>query len=272
MFKRLSNLLPIFVCISLLLNGAAIAERPRIKEGSVIISRVSSTEEIARRHKTWIELIEPAFARLHEVSQLRNKFLFINAKRSRKRSLTASTKRDLCNDRRIKHILSLIQCEPDFIVNAYINSPNDPFYQSEEQWNLNSSSEFDIDAPEAWDISRGSKSVLVGIIDSGIVRNHPDLASNLWVNPQEIADDGIDNDSNGVIDDINGLNAIQNSGDVDDENGHGSHVAGIIGAVGNDSTGIVGVNWQVGIITAKFLDANGSGFTSNAIKSLNYCN
>ncbi|MBL8829008.1 MAG: S8 family serine peptidase, partial [Planctomycetaceae bacterium] len=128
----------------------------------------------------------------------------------------------------------------------------------------------DIDAPEAWDIATGSRSVVVGIIDTGIDYNHPDLVANVWTNPGEIAGNSIDDDNNGFVDDIHGYDFVNNDGDPMDDNRHGTHVAGTIGGVGNNTTGVVGVNWAVSMMGLKFLNAAGSGATANAVRALNY--
>ncbi|KAF7775205.1 hypothetical protein PCIT_a1339 [Pseudoalteromonas citrea] len=152
--------------------------------------------------------------------------------------------------------------------------PDDPKFS--ELWGLHNTgqtggtADADIDAVEAWDISIGSRDVIVGVIDTGVDHTHPDLAANMWVNPNEIAGDGIDNDNNGFIDDVHGINAITDAGDPMDDQGHGSHVAGTIGAVGNDGVGVVGVNQQVSIVGCKFLDSGGSGSSANAIKCIDY--
>lgn len=163
--------------------------------------------------------------------------------------------------------------EPDMQVNT-MSIPNDPSYS--ELWGLNNNMQTggtvnaDINAPEAWDLTTGSASVVVAVIDTGVDYNHPDLAANMWVNPGEIAGDNIDNDGNGYVDDIYGIDTANDDSDPFDDAGHGTHVAGTIGAVGNNNLGVVGVNHQTSIIACKFLSASGGGSTSNAIKCLDY--
>lgn len=129
----------------------------------------------------------------------------------------------------------------------------------------------DIGAKKAWETSIGSRTgPVVAVIDSGVDYNHPDLKANIFVNPGEIAGDGIDNDGNGVIDDVNGYNAAADSNDPKDDNGHGTHCAGTIGAVGNNGTGVVGVNQEARILPVRFLSKDGSGNTADAIKALVY--
>ncbi len=129
----------------------------------------------------------------------------------------------------------------------------------------------DIGVEQAWDITTGSDKVIVAVIDTGVDFNHPDLVENLWTNEAELKGEaGVDDDKNGVIDDIHGFNAITGNGNATDDQGHGSHCAGTIGAKGNDGKGIVGVNWDVKIMAVKFLDANGSGTLENALKAIDY--
>src|SRR5262249_25048039 len=161
----------------------------------------------------------------------------------------------------------------DYIVSAQV-IPNDPSFSS--QWGLNNTgqtgggADADIDAPEARDVATRRGNNLVAIIDTGMDLTHPDLRHNLSNKPGEIAGDGIDNDHNGFIDDVHGWNFVSNNNNPNDDNGHGSHVAGIIGAEGNNGIGVTGVNWHVKIMPVKFLDANGSGSLSNAVLALNY--
>ena len=149
-------------------------------------------------------------------------------------------------------------------------TPNDPSYSS--LWGMNNAQDADIDAPEAWDVGTGSRTVVVGIIDTGINYTHPDLINNIWTNPGEIAGNGIDDDGNGYIDDIHGIDVVNGDTDPMDDNSHGSHCAGTIGAEGNNGEGVVGVNWVVSIAGCKFLSDAGSGGTAGAVECVNYFN
>ncbi|HEY9509200.1 MAG TPA: S8 family peptidase [Verrucomicrobiae bacterium] len=165
--------------------------------------------------------------------------------------------------------------EPDYILRA-ARVPNDPAYSGEPLWNLNNwgqlggTSGSDIHAAEGWDLNTDASSFLVCVIDSGIRVTHEDLAGNLWTNPGEIPANGIDDDANGYIDDVHGINAIDGSGNLVDEPSHGTHVAGTLGAVGDNGTGIVGVAWRARIMGCKFLDANFEGAVSDAIECIEY--
>jgi hypothetical protein len=131
----------------------------------------------------------------------------------------------------------------------------------------------DIDAPEAWDIFTGSSNVVVAVIDSGIDYNHVDLAANIWINEDEVPNNGIDDDNNGYVDDVRGWNFVNNNNDPMDDYYdiyHGTHVSGTIGAIGNNGGGVAGVNWNVKLMAVKFLDQYGSGTTANAIRAIDY--
>jgi subtilisin family serine protease len=143
----------------------------------------------------------------------------------------------------------------------------------------NGTTDADIDAVEAWDISTGSKDVVVGIIDTGVDYSHPDIAPNYWTNPGETGLDasgkekstnGVDDDGNGYIDDFRGWDFVNNDNDPMDDHAHGTHCAGVIGARGNDGAGVTGVNWNVSLVGLKFLSGSGSGTLEDAVKAIEY--
>lgn len=159
-------------------------------------------------------------------------------------------------------------CSPNFVVRASA-VPNDP--QLSQLWGLSEAT--GINAPRAWDLFTGSNSIVVAVIDTGIDYNHPDLAANMWTNPGETPNNGLDDDSNGYVDDVHGINAgssAANPGNPMDDHYHGTHVAGTIGAVGNNGVGVVGVNQRVKLMALKFLSSNGSGSLSEAIRAIDY--
>ena len=168
----------------------------------------------------------------------------------------------------------VVYAEPNHAVRALQNLPNDPDLHL--LWGLSNSGQTggaagaDIDAPTAWDITTGSDQVVVAVIDTGVDYNHADLAGNMWVNAGEIANNGVDDDGNGMVDDVYGYDFFNNDGDPKDDHFHGTHCAGTIGAVGNDGSGVAGVNWTVRLMAVKFLGASGSGNTAGAISAIQY--
>ena len=150
--------------------------------------------------------------------------------------------------------------------------PHDP--QFGEQWALANSGQrggkkgADISAPLAWATTTGSEEVVVAVLDSGVDYTHEDLAPNMWTRPDSIGP--YQDNELGTIDDVTGFNAIDNASDPMDENGHGTHCAGIIGAEGENDIGIAGVNWKVRIMPLKFMNAGGFGTTKDAIEAINY--
>lgn len=144
-------------------------------------------------------------------------------------------------------------------------------------WGLNNTGQnngkpdADIDAPEAWAIHTGRRDApVVALIDTGVDYNHPDLKANLWVNKGEIPGNGLDDDGNGVVDDVYGFNAFANSGDPMDGHSHGSHCAGTIAAVGNNGEGVVGVNQQANLMAIKIFNNSGSTNAAAIVRGINY--
>lgn len=174
--------------------------------------------------------------------------------------------KDICRKAKFRRLKAKagghLSCSPNWAVFADL-TPNDTYYPQQYGPGL-------MQLPTAWETTVGSNAQIVVVIDTGVDYNHPDLVSNVWRNPGEVAGNGFDDDGNGYVDDVYGINAITNSGNPMDDHGHGTHVAGIIGARGNNNVGIAGVSWESKIIAAKFLDSNGSGSTANAIKAVNY--
>jgi len=167
--------------------------------------------------------------------------------------------------------------EPNWIQRPNQTIPNDQYFGL--QWGCNNTGQTilsvpgvpdaDIDAVEAWDITTGNASFVVADIDTGTDWDHPDLAANIWSNPGEVVN-GIDDDGNGYVDDVRGWDFYSNDSNPDDSEGHGSHTAGTIGAVGNNGIGVAGVNWHCKIVPLRFLGPQG-GFTSDAILAVEYC-
>ncbi len=141
-------------------------------------------------------------------------------------------------------------------------TPNDPNFAGQDWLRA-------LGAPAAWNVSTGTGQTVVAVIDSGIDLTHPDLAGNLWTNPGEVAGNGRDDDGDGFVDDVHGVNFVTNSGDPADTLGHGTHVAGIIGAVGNNGLGGSGINPHARIMPLKFIGPDG-GLTSNAVRAVNF--
>jgi subtilisin family serine protease len=151
----------------------------------------------------------------------------------------------------------VLYAEPNYIVHASA-TPNDPRFLSNELYGLSK-----IGAPQAWDITTGNSSVVVGVVDEGVDINHEDLLANVWTNPSPGSISGISGD-------LHGYDFINNSGTIPAE-GHATHVAGTIGAVGNNLTGVVGVNWQVSLMSLRFISqAANSGATADAIRAITY--
>jgi subtilisin family serine protease len=173
--------------------------------------------------------------------------------------------------------------EPNFYLYPTDTTPNDPLFS--QMWGLFNSgldpsggqAGADIGAKRAWDITTGSDDVVIAVVDTGVDISHQDLATNVWVNTREIPGNGVDDDGNGFIDDVNGWNFFSDNNKVFEDpavDGHGTHVAGTIGAVGNNAIGVTGVAWHVKLMVLKFMgkQENGKigGSTANAVRAINY--
>ncbi len=182
----------------------------------------------------------------------------------------------------LRRLAPVEYAEPNYIIKSSLQ-PNDPEFR--RLWGLNNSGQTggsagaDVRAVDAWNITTGSAQVVVGVFDSGIDLNHPDLQQNIFINNgedawQDVNDPSsgnqIDDDGNGYVDDWKGYNFVGNSNNVFDDNGHGTHVAGIVGAVGNNAMGITGVNWRVKLLPVKLLNAAGNGNVASAIDAIEY--
>ena len=177
---------------------------------------------------------------------------------------------------------SIKYAEKDYVLNKSTNDTHfSHLYGLHNIGQSGGTVDADIDAPEAWGITKGSRDVLVAIIDTGIDYNHEDLAANMWQNPGETGTDangndkstnGIDDDNNGFIDDFRGWDFVNDDNDPIDDNAHGTHCAGTIGAVGDNSTGVIGVSPLVSMVGLKFLSGSGSGFISDAVQAVLYTN
>jgi len=163
---------------------------------------------------------------------------------------------------KLEELLNCEYTEPDPIQHASV-VPNDPSYSS--LWAMPK-----IQAPQAWDVRSDASSVVVAVVDSGIRYTHDDLSANMWKNSGEIAGNGIDDDGNGYVDDIYGIDAANNDRDPMDDNGHGSHCSGTIGAAGNNGKGVAGAAWKVKLMALKFLSSGGSGATSDELDCIQY--
>lgn len=152
--------------------------------------------------------------------------------------------------------------EPHFVSHAHL-TPNDP--QFVNQWALDA-----IRIEKAWDLETGNSTVVVGVLDTGIDYNHTDLQGRLWQNPGEIAGNGIDDDGNGITDDWRGVNFAYGNVNPNDDHGHGTHIAGIIGAVPNNARGVAGICWDVRIMNVKVMDSEGLLYTFDEVLGMDY--
>jgi subtilisin family serine protease len=157
-----------------------------------------------------------------------------------------------------------------------LGAPNDFLYKLGLEWGINNtgggggSDDVDVDAVEAWDTTTGSPDVVVAIVDTGVSLKHPDLVQNIWTNPAEIPNNGIDDDGNGFVDDVHGYDFVDNDPVPDDQMFHGTHCAGIVAASSNNNRGIAGVAPGVKILPVRVLNAKGEGDNAGVMKGIRY--
>jgi subtilisin family serine protease len=161
--------------------------------------------------------------------------------------------------------LEVLYAEPNWIYHTS-TTPNDGLFT--ELWGLSQANDADIDAPDAWDHETGDPSVIVAVVDSGVAYDHPDIAPNRWVNNDPPGNG--DDDGNLKPDDTYGWDFVQEDNAPYDFDGHGTHVAGTIGAQGNNGTGVTGVNWEVQLMSLRAGDANGSLATDDIVEAFIY--
>jgi thermitase len=171
--------------------------------------------------------------------------------------------------RRLKQDPNVQYAEPNYKRYLKVVAPNDPLFAS--QWGLEN-----MMCPDAWEIETGDRSIVIAFADSGIDYEHEDLRNNLWKNLGEDwvggnpGNNGVDDDGDGYVDNYYGINTITGSGDPFDDEGHGTHVAGIAGAEGNNLKGVAGVNWQVSIMALKFIGAGGFGNVGDEVEAIEF--
>ena len=165
--------------------------------------------------------------------------------------------------------------EPNYKRRLLATFPNDAYFP--QQWSLhnegqtmNAVPDADMDMPEAWDVSTGSRDFVVAVIDTGADYSHPDLGLNIWINTAETPDNGVDDDGNGYIDDTRGWDFPADDNDPLDDHGHGTHVSGIIGALGNNGIGVSGVNWLVRIMVLDAMSPDGYLYDSDIVEATYY--
>lgn len=254
-FSCLRKFFVFFLILGLPLRAWALTEA---RQGEVVILRSSDSKKVAQKLST---------LGLQRISSKGDKIERILLPGSSSFSIRAETTNniqplvDFCTKLKAEGIAT--HCSPNYRYHAVDSVPNDPRFSS--QWGMSK-----IRAPGAWDVSVGSTLPVVAVIDSGVQYTHPDLQPNIWSNNGEVAGDGIDNDGNGYVDDVNGYNWVSSNNNPDDDNHHGTHVAGTIGAVGNNGFGVVGVNHTVRIQCLKVLDDQGSGYTSDISSAVLY--
>jgi len=190
---------------------------------------------------------------------------FTHAEKSNKTEVKTEKKQSSTpKKQQTRHIITSkpkVEKEPKKEVSVIMRDP-----LMENKWDLEV-----IKAKKAWlKFSTGSKDIVVAVIDTGIDINHPDLKDNIWKNPKEIPNNNIDDDNNGFVDDVHGWNFVPNNNNLSDDHGHGTHIAGIIGAVGGNGIGISGVAPKVSLMALKYYHPKRTDNRSNTVRAIHY--
>ena len=168
--------------------------------------------------------------------------------------------------RLMRDVPGVAAVQPNYYRQAIGTTPNDPLFQNGSLWALEK-----IQAPAVWsNYTTGDGTVVIASIDTGVNYNHPDLAANMWRNALEVPNNGVDDDGNGYVDDVFGIDTVNGDTNPFDDQGHGTHTAGTIAAVGNNGKGITGINWNAKVLACKFLSAAGTGTDAGAVECFDY--
>ncbi len=225
--------------------------------GEVIIKFREGASRLAR-DRVFLELGAEPIARLKSIRADRGKLTELSVAEAIAR---------VANHPAIEYI------EPNYLLHA-ATTPSDPLFG--QQWGLENVGQTggtagaDIKATAAWDVTTDARDIVIAVIDSGVNYVHEDLSANIFVNPGETPSNNVDDDGNGFVDDVFGWDFFFGDNTPLDDNGHGSHVAGTLGAVGDNGIGVAGIAWRVKILPLKFLGIDGSGSTGAAVDAIDY--
>lgn len=235
----------------------------RFRPGRLLVQPKANVnlDRLSQTHRNFKTRLKHQFSRIHDLQVL-----------------------EISEDADIDTVCSLYRrsglvefAEPDYWVYPAL-APNDSKYLDGSLWHLNNDGQLgvagaDIRALKGWETLNSASDVIVAVVDTGVRTTHEDLAANLWINPGEIAGNGLDDDHNGYTDDVYGINAWAtnaSNGNPVDKHGHGTEVAGVLGAVGNNAKGVCGIAWGIKLMVCRFYDDAGNASISDLIESLDY--
>ncbi|MNR96959.1 Thermophilic serine proteinase precursor [compost metagenome] len=256
-------------------ESAQKAEQPKFVPGEILVKFKDGDKTTSKIKSSALSLIEGNIVETIQTNAM--KTASMDKGSSRGDLLLVSSKLGTMEAiARLENLPEIEYAEPNWVYQHYATS-NDTYYSNGSLWGMygdasSPSNQYGSQAAEAWTSGNtGSKAVWIGIIDEGYMFTHEDLAANAGTNPGEVSSNGIDDDGNGLVDDVYGWDFAGKNNTVFDgvEDDHGTHVAGTIGAAGGNGKGVAGVTWNVKLLNAKFLGTNG-GTTANAIKAVDY--